>query len=84
METNNDHQDKYPECTKITAHYNDLMSLRNFVQWLSEEKQYDIMCFDDIHKAIEPHEDLFAEFYGIDNKAAEIERQQMIEEIQQG
>ncbi len=84
MTTDNDkkYQDKYPECSKIAAHHDNLMTLRTFIHWLGEKKGYDISDILDPNKIIEPHEDLFAEFYDIDNKKAEIERQQMIQELQ--
>ena len=76
-------QDKYPECSKIAAHHGALVTLRSFVAWLGETKDYDICVFDNTHKMIESHEQLFAEFFDIDLKKAELERQQMLAEIQE-
>ncbi len=84
MVTGNDKEyaAKYPECTKIAALHDQLMALRTFFTWLGDTKNYDILDFEDPAAMIESHEDLFAEFYKIDNKKAEKERQQMIQELQ--
>lgn len=87
----------YPECEKIQAVREQSQTIGDFLGWLGREKKYELVkwrnidpndpdnMLDETEKFQPVHygmEELLAEYFKIDLKKAEAEREEMIKSLQ--
>lgn len=71
---------KYPECDKMKEVSEKSQAIGEFIEWLGYEKNIYLMHEDETPVRMSM-EVMLAEFYNIDLKKVEQERQQMLDEI---
>lgn len=70
---------KYPECEKINKVEKEYKAIRDFMDWLTNEKGYDVSCTKGGAGQIAEH--LALEFFDVDIPAREKEIQEMLEAL---
>ena len=78
----------YPEHEKVKALYREIEAIREFMEWLKEEKEVTLARWDEtdveeggLHVVNYHITDLLEEFFGIDPAKIEAEKQEMLDEI---
>ena len=75
----------YPEHERVKAIQREAQAINDFVDWLHEEKELSLYAWDEATATYCPAQDsvtdLIAEFFGIDCKKLDAEKQKMLDEI---
>lgn len=92
MTTKEEHDAKYPMCTKLSSVKDESQSIGRFLDWLQEREEPITLCLHSYHRgrgedeyfpARIPFQKLLAEYFEIDENKLEEERRTMLEELQE-
>lgn len=81
-------EQSYPELEKVQANSEKSQAIGEFIDWLQDEKKIVLYKWDDEVSEHHPVPDrtpitqLLAEFFGVDMKKVEVERQQILKSLQ--
>lgn len=74
--------EKYPECTKLSAHHDEILELQRFLDWCDEKVDGRARLVDEMEYVIEGRrlELLLYQYFEIDPRKLEDERRAILEE----